>query len=46
MLCGLSFLPLVVMIFWLVRIRCTKRRSRRMIPNWQQKHALGGVSGA
>ena len=43
---GLSFLPLVLMVFWLVRVRFAQRRARRIVPNWPQKHALGGVSGA
>jgi len=43
---GLSFLPLVLMIFWLVRVRFSQRRARRIVPNWQQKHALGGLTGA
>jgi hypothetical protein len=43
---GLSFLPLVVMVFWLIRIRFAQRRARVMVPKWQQKPVLGGVSGA
>jgi len=43
---GLSFLPLVLMIFWLVRVRFAQHRARMPVPTWPQKHALGGVSGA
>ena len=42
----LGFLPLILMVFWLVRIRFTKRTTGVMFRSGKQKQALGGVGRA
>jgi hypothetical protein len=42
----LGFLPLILMVFWLIRVRLTKRALGVRVRNGKQKQALGGVSRA
>jgi hypothetical protein len=42
----LGFLPLILMVFWLIRVRLTKRGQSVRFRNGKQKQALDGVSRA
>lgn len=39
----LSFMPLILMIFWLVRVSFTRYATRRDLPRWKQQVAAEGL---